>query len=299
VVGDDDSHDDTVAIIQREFEQARVTEPTLSTELVIHRHQPPLGVVGNFANTLLACRGDLIALSDQDDIWAPEKLARIAPLFGADLRLLLAHTDASLVDSVGSPLRHSLLDALGANKSELKGLAHGDAFRVLMRRNLVTGATVLIRRSLVVQAHPFPREWMHDEWLAVLAAAQGEHALRLLPERLIEYRQHGGNLIGAARPTITELWQRLREPRHLRATLLAQRTHMLVERLVWLGVPDDRVAVARYKNEHEVRRRDLPRYRIARIPGIFLSLLIGRYHRYSRGALDVLRDLMQPAGKER
>ncbi len=296
VVGDDDSRDDTVAIIEREVAAARAADPAVTTELVVRRHAPGLGVVGNFADAMAACRGDLMALSDQDDVWAPDKLARLVPLFEADARLQLVHTDARLVDAAGAPLGLTLLEALEVTAAERAGLQRGDAFAVLLRRNLVTGATVMLRRSLVEQAAPFPPEWVHDEWLAAIAAAQHEHALRLVPEPLIDYRQHGANEIGARRPTMADRWAKLREPRDSRAPQLAERTRLLAERLGTLDVPAERLALARAKHGHEARRRDLPRWQPARIPGVVAGVVAGRYGRYSRGAIDVLRDLVQPAG---
>ncbi len=297
VVGDDDSADDTLAIIEREVTAARSADSAVQTELVVRRHSPGLGVVGNFADALGACRGDLIALSDQDDVWAPDKLARLVPLFAADARLQLVHTDARLVDAAGEPLGLTLLDALEATAAERDGLSSGDAFAVLLRRNLVTGATVVLRRELVDRAAPFVTEWVHDEWLAALAAAQSPHGLRLVPEPLIDYRQHGANEIGARRPTMADRWAKLREPRDERAPLLAERTRLLAERLEALGVPPERLAEARAKHEHESRRRDLPRWQPARIPGIITSAARGRYGRYSRGMIDVLRDLVQPPSR--
>jgi len=296
VVGDDDSSDDTLAIIDATLAEARAADPAVQTELVVRRHSPPLGVVGNFADAMAHCRGDLIALSDQDDVWRADKLARLVPLFSADARLQLAHSDARLVDGEGEPLGLTLLDALEATAAEREGLAAGDAFAVLLRRNLVTGATVVLRRTLLERAAPLPAEWVHDEWLAAVAAAHGPHALRLVPEPLIDYRQHGANEIGARKPTMADRWAKLREPRDGRAPLLAERTRLLADHLATLDIAPDRVAQARAKHAHEARRRDLPRWQPARIPAIVAGAVSGRYDRYSRGAIDVLRDLVQPAG---
>ena len=297
VVGDDDSSDDTVAIIEATLAEVRAADRAVQTELVVRRHRPPLGVVGNFADAMAHCRGDLIALSDQDDVWRPDKLVSLVPLFAADARLQLAHSDARLVDGDGEPLGLTLLDALEVTAAERTGLTEGDAFAVLLRRNLVTGATVVLRRTLLEHAAPLPAEWVHDEWLAAVAAAHDPHALRLVPEPLIDYRQHGANEIGARKPTMADRWAKLREPRDGRAPLLAERTRLLAERLQALGVAPDRVAQARGKHAHEARRRDLPRWQPARIPAVMASALRGRYARYSRGAIDVLRDLVQPAGR--
>lgn len=290
VVGDDASTDGTLAIIER-----TVADSGHPVRLHIQRREAPLGVVGNFAATIAACTGDLVALSDQDDVWAPGKLAALVDRFVADPDLLLVHTDARLIDASGAPLGLRLLDALGATRGERAGLQHGDAFTVLLRRNLVTGATVVFRRSLAESAAPFPADWVHDEWLAVLAAALGR--LRLDPEPRIDYRQHGANEIGARKPTMTDRLAKLREPRAERAERLVGRSRQLVARLEELGAPEGRIAAARRKLDHETQRSRLPRVRLARIPGVVAGAARGRYARYSRGGIDILRDLVQPAGE--
>ena len=295
VVGDDASSDDTVAVIEREHAAALALDAGLPTTLTVIRRDPPLGVTANFAATLDAAHGDLIALSDQDDSWMPGKLATLTAAFAADPELLLVHTDARLIDADGAPLGLTLLDALEATRAERAGLAAGEALPVLLRRNLVTGATVMLRRSLLAQAAPFPAAWVHDEWLAVVAAATGR--VRLLPEPLIDYRQHGANQIGARRPTSADRLARLREPRAERAARLAARTALLAERGRALGVSPAVQAQLDAKADHEARRARLPRARLARVPSVLAGALAGRYGRYSRGAKDALRDLATPAGE--
>jgi hypothetical protein len=295
VVGDDASTDDTIDVIEREWAAARAADPELATTLRVIRRQTALGVTANFAATLDACSGELIALSDQDDVWMPGKLATLAAAFVADAELLLVHTDARLVDADGTPLGLALLEALEATPAERTGLAAGDALPVLMRRNLVTGATVMLRRSLLAGALPIPEQWVHDEWLAAIAAAVGR--VRLVAEPLIDYRQHGANVIGARRPSFADRLARLREPRVERSSRLAARTALLAERGRSLGVPRGVQALLDAKADHEARRARLPRVRIARVPAVLGGALAGRYGRYSRGAMDVLRDLSTPAGE--
>ena len=295
VVGDDASTDGTVAVIEREHAAALAADPSLPTSLTVIRRDPALGVTANFAATIAACSGDLIALSDQDDEWMPGKLAALAAAFTADPELLLAHSDARLVDADSVPLGNTLLDALEATSAERAGLIAGEALPVLLRRNLVTGATVMLRRSLLESAAPMPAEWVHDEWLATVAAAVGR--VRLLPEPLIDYRQHGANEIGARRPGLADKLARLREPRAERAARLAHRTALLAERGRVLGLAAAVQAQLDAKAAHEARRARLPRVRVARVPAVLAGAVAGRYGRYSRGAMDVLRDLVTPAGE--
>ena len=60
-------------------------------------------------------------------------------------------------------------------------------------------------------------------------------------------------------------------------------------------LPPAHLQSARARLEHERRRRDLPRVPIARIPRIVAAAARGDYRHYSRGGIDVLRDLVQPA----
>ncbi|MEO6533000.1 MAG: glycosyltransferase family 2 protein [Pseudolysinimonas sp.] len=292
VLGDDASTDLTVDIVERLVAEHR--EAGGVTELLVRRHDPALGVVANFADALAHARGELIALSDQDDVWHPGKLAAAVAAFDANPALLLLHTDARLVGAAGQPLGMSLLQALEATAGERAGLQGGDAFATLLRRNLVTGATVVLRRELLALAVPFPEGWVHDEWLAVIASAAG--TLRLLPEPLIDYRQHESNQIGARRPTMRVRWAKLREPREPRASRLVARTEALAARLESLGsaVSPERRTAARARLAHEERRRGLPRVPIARVPRLLAAAARGDYSRYSRGGIDLLRDLLQP-----
>jgi hypothetical protein len=106
-------------------------------------------------------------------------------------------------------------------------------------------------------------------------------------------------VIGARRPTMADRMRKLREPRGERASRLIERSRVLVERLELLGASPARVAAARGKLAHETKRSRLPRMRVARIPGVLAGAIIGRYSRYSRGPIDIVRDLMQPAGHDR
>jgi hypothetical protein len=66
----------------------------------------------------------------------------------------------------------------------------------LLSRNEVTGCALAINRALLEMALPIPDgAIMHDWWLALFAAYFGQ--LIAVPERLVKYRQHDANVIGA------------------------------------------------------------------------------------------------------
>ncbi|KRF33697.1 glycosyltransferase family 2 protein [Yonghaparkia sp. Soil809] len=292
VVGDDASSDGTVAVVRSIVEQHRAEHPGSAIALRIIERDRPLGVTRNFEQTIAACRGDVVALSDQDDVWPAGRLARLLPVFD-DAAVLLVHTDARLVDAGGQDSGARLLSTLEASPRERELLEHGDALDVLIRRNLVTGATVLVRRALAERSMPFPASWVHDEWLAMMAAVEG--GLRLVPEPWLDYRQHGANVIGASEVTWARRFERLREPRDERAPRLVARAAALVERLEERPEQTDALRLARAKLAHERARAAMPGWQPLRLPAIIGAALAGRYSRYSRGAIDIARDLVQPA----
>jgi hypothetical protein len=64
-------------------------------------------------------------------------------------------------------------------------------------QNFVTGCSCLVNRALLEIALPIPQECvMYDWWLALCAAAGGR--LGFEPEPTVLYRQHAGNVVGAA-----------------------------------------------------------------------------------------------------
>jgi len=288
VVSDDASIDETVAIARDAAAQA-------SASLTLLENDPPLGVTGNFEQAVRAATGDVIALADQDDVWHADKLARALAVFD-DPAALLVHTDARLVDEAGRPLGATLFDHLEVSAEELLLEETGRGFEAVLRRNLATGATVLFRRELLDKALPFPASWVHDEWLAAIAAAHG--GLRVLREPTVDYRQHGANEIGVAAPTLRRKIERVaREPRGDRNRVLGEKFTVLAERLARLdGLEPEVKAAANDKAEFERRRARMPRARALRAASVARLAAAGAYPRFaSRGSFDILRDLLQPA----
>lgn len=289
VLSDDASTDDTVRLAE-----SIVAESAVAVELRVLRNAPALGVTKNFERAVRETRGELIALSDQDDVWRPDRLELMAARFQASPELLLLHGDARLVDAEGAPLGGTVFEAIEVSRWERETIRSGRAFDVLVRRNLAVGATTLFRRSLLEQALPFPRSWVHDEWLAVIAAAAGSGTVDFMDEPLIDYRQHGGNQIGARKLSLLGKVRRMLEPRRERNERLVLAFEALLERLERLPVSETVLRTAREKALHERVRNELPEGRLLRIAPIVREVRSGRYALSGRGWPDVARDLLQP-----
>lgn len=283
VAGDDASDDGTVPIL--EAFAARAPFPVR-----ILRNPQRLGVEDNFGRVMAACGGDCIALADQDDVWRADKLERLAQALAAPA-VLAAFSDAEVVDAALAPLGYTMWRRVRFTPREQARLARGEGFAVLLKHRVVTGATLALKVSLRGTALPIPAGWPHDAWLALMAAAQG--GLVAVPEPLIAYRQHGGNVVGG-----------LRKP-------LAQEAHdaLALDRAAWyrgeLGLwrvlaaqleasaaPAAARAALAEKIAHLEARARLPAARWRRLPGVLREAAAGRYARYARNWGSVALDLL-------
>ena len=285
IISDDGSTDSTLQIVAEFSSSDGGPQPTVWS---VETRTKPLGVSGNFASALRKAHGEFIALADQDDVWESDRLEKGL----AHLRdgALLVHSDATLIDASGRPTG-TLMSALRLSSSERTNLLGGRAMTALLRRNVVTGATTMIRSSLLEQALPIPEGWVHDEWLALVAAVQGGVVFHQDP--LIRYRQHGNNEIGASKADYDEATRRLREKRSEFFARKLRRNDgiaaLLDNKPVWLDSVAHSLLAA--KVEFDQWRSALPSSRVRRVAPVLGRWLTGHYGHYARGYLDVIRDI--------
>jgi len=198
VIGDDGSSDATLSLLN-DFAEHAVAR---GIHVDIVRRPRNLGYVLNFADVLQRCTAEIVFLCDQDDVWCPDRVETYLAKFDSDSSLLLLHSDARLVDGAGEPLGAGLFGMLQVHPAELELERSGLVLDAILMRNFVTGATCALRRSLLANGLPIGSKWSHDEWLAVVASLEG--GLDVLPQATIDYRQHGGNQIGASRRSIRD-----------------------------------------------------------------------------------------------
>ena len=284
VLIDDASQDKSLAIARRVLDRVGV-------RTVIERNARNGGSLRSFERALGLTNEPIVFLADQDDLWHRDKPARMLAEFERRPDLLLLHSDARLVDDAGRPIGPTLLGAIEASAFERDAIHRGAAFDALIRRNLATGATMALRRSLLDVALPIPDGWVHDEWLAIVASAIG--TVDFLDAPLIDYRQHANNQIGARKLSYRDKVDRAFDKPDEFYALQIERTTALLDRLVALGprVLPERLDALRNKLVHLHIRAGLPRNRLARLIPIVGQWLSGGYQRYSTGVKSVLRDL--------
>ena len=181
VVTDDCSTDDTLAIL--EWFSTVAPFP-----VKVHRNKLRLGYGMNFLKAASFCTGDVIAFSDQDDVWLPAKLMRLGNAFGDLQADFVAHaaevTDAFLV-RMDKRYPDINLDRCFAADDVREIFYPG--FSIAVSRKFFDGVRdVMSRPGFHVEAH--------DELLCDLAVVGCKRCE--LSENLVLYRQHGTNLIG-------------------------------------------------------------------------------------------------------
>lgn len=291
VVRDDGSSDGTLALLDR----LRARAEARGIQVSVARNPKNLGYSANFAAALQAAAGEVLFLCDQDDVWHPEKLAILCAEFERRRKLLLVCGDARRVDAVGHDLGKTLFQVLRITRAELRSIHHGHGFDVLLRRSMATGATVALRRELLTAALPFPGGWIHDEWLAIIAAALD--GFDCIEQPLTDYRQHAGNQIGMPERGWTARWRDLMQPRAELLAMLIERDDAVARRLFALGawVPDQRQAQLADMRRYLVARRAMHGAPWSRWRLILRIAASGGYRRYGTGWRSMLRDLVRRA----
>ncbi|MGH9970100.1 MAG: glycosyltransferase family 2 protein [Pyrinomonadaceae bacterium] len=288
VVCDDVSSDETARIVE-----SFATDAPFPVRL--HVNATNLGSTRNFERAVGLCAGALIALCDQDDVWVPRKLERLAAEFARRPEVGLVFSDAELIDELSRPTGRKLWESIGFRNKEQKRLTGIDAFRDLLTGSTVTGATTAFRarfRSLVL---PIPEELalIHDGWLALLVGAVA--GISFIAEPLVKYRQHGGQQVGPlARKDpgrgVSDALQRanpyvetLAIARSVRQRLLDKHDTFDVGKTL----PDLEARIA-----HLEARASLPKGHLQRSQRVLRELLTSRYHLYSNGVYSAIKDLL-------
>lgn len=155
---------------------------------------PGKGVVKNFENAISHTSGDLILLSDQDDVWMPDKVQVMKECLQD--HILVVH-DAIIL---GSDLDGQRYQAYHRSRS---------GFLNNVIRNSFIGCCMGFRAELKPVILPFPAMVpMHDHWIGLAACKSGKVLFTDKP--LIWYRRHENNQTQMTHSGIKEMfWWRV------------------------------------------------------------------------------------------
>ena len=286
VVCDDGSHDATEELVARFARRAAYPVRFISNPV-------NLGSSRNFAQAIGLCTGNFIALCDQDDKWEPRKLETLADIL---------HTSGAggvfsngyLMDGLSKPVSGTLWELSRFFERDggfewFRSRPH--AISALLRCNVVTGATMMIRAGLRDRVLPIPQEWIHDGWIAWMLVLHSQ--MVACPEPLIHYRLHSSQQVGM--PGRSAL-SHLRRARQTGGT--AYRTEekqfgileAYAEAHPELCAPELRRSITK-KRQLCAFRAELPASRLARWREIAANS--SEYRLYSQGWRSMLKDTLR------
>ena len=168
----DDCSTDEIETIVRDFAQ------TAPFKVLFSRNEQNLGYCGNFNAALMKTTGGLVFLSDQDDVWFPEKIEHMVSVAERNPDALVLMNDAALTDG---ELNEVGLTKIGQIRSA--GISM-DGF--------VMGCCCGIRRELLDLCMPIPAGFKgHDNWIVWLAEGLGG---KTVEDKVLQYyRRHETN----------------------------------------------------------------------------------------------------------
>jgi glycosyltransferase involved in cell wall biosynthesis len=292
VVNDDISNDHTVKIIEN-------FAKTVSFPVRLEVNERNLGSTKNFEKAIWRATGDIIFLCDQDDIWASHKIERIEEVFKSDNSIGLVFSNAILIDENDKPIGRKLWDYTFPQQQRKKNM-----LEVLLWQNVVTGATAAFRSEFRELFSPIPTNipnMIHDDWIALTISAAAK--VVALDENLIFYRQHPEQQLGVIRnynqksrkskSYEEDINFRLEEIKRLESLPSILRNYDVFYNYPMIqGTIESYIKEKQEVIEHLQARMNLPKARFRRLMPIWQELLTGRYHRFSRGLLSAIKDLL-------
>ena len=220
IVTDDGSSDGTIEII-KEF---AVSSP-FPVRLICNSSR--MGYRANFMNNFEHHDADVIAVSDQDDIWDIRKLEIAARSFLNPNVTLFCH-DAWLVDDSGSQIGEADVIKLPPNNPPLSfyPLVNPLGFAIVFRRDLMDLSKFW---NLSIDTWERGNRMAHDQWLSFIASSYG--TIVFSDEKLVSYRQHANNTYGWKKASVfAQYTAKLRNPGltyQLLADTVSARAHIL------------------------------------------------------------------------
>ena len=189
VICDDGSTDGTIEIIENISAHA-------PTNIHVYINETNMGVQRNFEKAIALCHGDLVFLSDQDDVWQIDKVEKILVWFQNNPTKDVVFSDAYIIDEKGMLIpKDRLWRHVEFSNRERFWFDFGLGLEVFLHGQIATGATMALRNphKKLILALP-DKSIYQDEVIAGTALAK--NSMGYISEPLMSYRLHDSQSCG-------------------------------------------------------------------------------------------------------
>ncbi len=288
IVCDDNSTDNTIEIVKNFSKKAPF-------KVSLYQNSLNLGSTKNFEKAIGLCDSEIIVLSDQDDIWEKNKLQRITEEFSKSSTIGGVFSNASLIDENGNLLKRDLWSSVKFKKKEQRKAMKGEIFKTLLKHNVVTGATMAFRSEYKNILLPIPKNFIHDEWIALLLGVFSK--IVPISDKLIRYRIHPNQQIGVSQLSLEEELRKTKEignEEYLKAkkkyqeakkiiinySIIANKDKLIIKYL------DNKINFMEYRAKiHKTNNK------LKRVPLVLKNVVNAHYFLYSSGFKSIMKDL--------
>ncbi len=300
IICDDGSGDSTISIIE-DFAQ----KAPFQVNIYINEHN--IGFSKNFEKAISLCQGDIILPSDQDDVWLPQKIARMEQVFRDRPEIDCVFCDCEMVNDKMQSLKYTQFESKGFNKRQQNRVANSKSFQVFLKISPAQGCTLAFRAKWCEILLPLPNSWAFDDWIGVVLSAFGRVGFILEP--LVKYRQHELQVTNTLRQMSFEpyyagkkkgFFERLSKGRERRNDIVSKDIERFKEALNWFLFNNVKlygnsffiISLIEDKINHLITRIEMPNLLRRRLPYIWKEIANGHYFRYSRGWRSAMKDFL-------
>ena len=203
IISDDASTDGTKEIL-KQYEKK-------DSRIKIFYQEKNLGYVKNFEFLLKQVKSDVFMLSDQDDVWLPEKVEKTYEKLKKE-NADLAFGDLEVVDQELNTMCPSFNDFMKLSRKIKKYI---NSYKLNYLYCCITGCTLMLKSKWIPKILPIPEDskrLIHDHWIGIMVGVNGGKSV-YVPEKYIKYRQHGDNQVGTEK--ISHKFKKLEQVRDL------------------------------------------------------------------------------------
>lgn len=175
IISDNFSNDKTLEIIES-FKDNRIK--IFSNRRISNNGR--LNCIQNFENALSKCSGDYIFLSDQDDVWHPDKVKTCCEYL---VKYDLIVSDCNVINEDDSCIAESYFKQRKSGVGLMKNLIS----------NSYLGCCMVFKKEILNLVLPFPKSIpMHDIYIGFVAELLFKPLF--LDNKLVSYRSHSLNV---------------------------------------------------------------------------------------------------------